>query len=138
MNRREMLKRSPLAAMTSTKVSVVPGTFTGNTKLTLSGRPYPGGAVWARAIKVTNGPHLRLRLTLTVRVILEALVERHTKDDGHLERSLEGRRILVLLDGNDGLSCDADSVGKVLLRHLPHGPKFSNLIAYSGHQRGLR
>jgi hypothetical protein len=76
--------------------------------------------------------------TLTVRVILEALLERHTQHDCHFERSLEGRRILVLLDRNDCLACDADPVGEFLLRHLPPGAKFSNLIAYSGHQSAFR
>jgi hypothetical protein len=76
----------------------------------------------------------QLRLALTVRVILEALLERHTKHDCHFERSLKGRRVLVLLDRDDCLTCDADSIGEFLLRHLPHGPKFPNLIAYSGQQ----
>jgi hypothetical protein len=39
-----------------------------------------------------------LQLTLTARVILEALLERHTKQDCHFEASLEGGRILVLLE----------------------------------------
>ena len=76
--------------------------------------------------------------TLTVRVILEALLERHTQHDCHFERSLKGRRILILLDRNDRLACDADSISQLLLRHLPHSPKFANLIAYSGHQSAFR
>jgi hypothetical protein len=129
MNRREMLKlgcAGSLAAMTST----VPGVMQHGV----------GEVVHAStsAIEVTNGPRSRFKLTLTVRVILEALLERDTKRDCHLESSLKRRRILVLLDGNHGLACDADSIGKFLLRHLPRGPKFSNPVAYSGHQRALR
>jgi len=69
---------------------------------------------------------------------LEALLERHTKHDCHFERSLKRRRILVLFDRNDRLPCDADSIGELLLRHLPEGPEFSNLIAYCGHQSAFR
>jgi len=77
-------------------------------------------------------------LAFTERVILEALLERHTKLDCDFERGLKGRRILVLFDRNDRLPCDADSIGELLLRHLPEGPEFSNLIAYRGHQSALR
>ena len=79
-----------------------------------------------------------LQLTLTVRVILEALLDRNTQHHCHFERSLEGGRILILLHRNDRLACDADPIGEFLLRHLPPGPKFSNLIAYSGHQSAFR
>jgi hypothetical protein len=80
----------------------------------------------------------QIRSALAVRVILEALLDRHTQYDGYLERSLEGWRILVLLDGNDSLAGDSDSIGKVLLRHLPRGPKFPDPIPYTRHQRALR
>jgi hypothetical protein len=43
-----------------------------------------------------------------------------------------------LFDGDDRLTCDADSIGELLLRHLPQGAEFSNLIAYSWQQRALR
>ena len=125
-------------SMRSMRVDVIPGTLTGNTKLKLSGRPYQALRFRTRAIKVTNGLHFHFRLTLTVRVILEALLEWHTQHDCHFERGLKGRRILVLLDCNDRLACDANSIGELLLRHLPHGPKFANLIAYSGHQSAFR
>jgi hypothetical protein len=62
---------------------------------------------------------VQLRLALTMRVILEALLERYTQHDGHLERSLKGRRILVLLDRDDGLTRDADSIGEFLLAVAP-------------------
>jgi hypothetical protein len=60
-----------------------------------------------------------LSLTLAVRVKLEALLDRHTKHDCNFERSLKGRRILVLFDRNDRLACDTNSIGEFLLRHLP-------------------
>src|ERR1700677_583034 len=78
------------------------------------------------------------RLPLTVRVVLEAALERHPEHEGNLERGLKRRRVLVLLDCDDCLACDADSIGEFLLRHLPRGPEFSNLIAYSGHQSAFR
>src|SRR5206468_10075933 len=77
-------------------------------------------------------------LTLTARVILEALLKRHTKRDCHFERSLKRRRILVLFDGYDRLPCDAHLISEFLLRHLAEGPEFSNLIAYGGHQSAFR
>lgn len=77
-------------------------------------------------------------LTLTARVVLEALFNRHPKRDCHFERSLERRRILVLFDGYNRLPCDADLIGQFLLRHLAERPEFSNLIAYSGHQSAFR
>jgi hypothetical protein len=77
-------------------------------------------------------------LALTARVILEALVKRHTKRDCHFKSSLERRRILVLFDSYDCLPCDADLIRKFLLRHLAEGPEFSNLIAYGGHQSAFR
>ena len=80
----------------------------------------------------------QLRLALAARGILEALLDRHAKDDCHFERGLKGRRILVLFDRNDRLPCDANSIGEFLLRHLPKGPEFSNLIADCGHQSALR
>ncbi len=69
---------------------------------------------------------------------MEALLKRYTKHDCDFERSLEGRRILVLFDGYYRLPCDADSIGEFLLRHLAEGPEFSNLIAYGGHQSAFR
>ncbi len=86
----------------------------------------------------TESQLAQLRLTLTARVILEALLDRNTKHNCHFERSFKGRRILVLFDRNDCLPCDADLIGEFLLRHLPEGPEFSNLIAYCGHQSALR
>jgi hypothetical protein len=78
------------------------------------------------------------RLTLTVRVVLEALLERYAKHDGDFERSLKRRGVLVLLDCDDGLARDANSIGELLLGHISHGTKFSNLVAYGGHQSALR
>ena len=80
----------------------------------------------------------RLRLALAVSIKLEALLDWHTKHDRNLECSLKGRRILVLLDGNDGLARDAHSIGKFLLCHFPRGSKFPNPITYRGHQRAFR
>lgn len=69
---------------------------------------------------------------------MEALLERHTKRDGHLERSFERRRILVLFNGYNRLPCNSDLVGEVLLRHFPSGSELSNLIAYGGHHNAFR
>jgi hypothetical protein len=77
-------------------------------------------------------------LTLTERVKLKALLKRDTKHDCHFERSLKGRRIFVLFDCDDRLPCDADSIGKFLLRHLSEGPEFPYLISYRWHQSALR
>jgi len=78
------------------------------------------------------------RSALTLRVILEALVERYTERDGHFEGSLKRRRVLVLFDRNDRLPCDADSIGEFLLRYLSQSPQFPDPIAYGGHQSALR
>jgi hypothetical protein len=79
-----------------------------------------------------------IHLALTARVILEALLERHTKHDCHFERGFKGRRILVLFDRNHRLPCNADLIGEFLLGHLAEGPEFSYLISYCGHQSALR
>ena len=73
-------------------------------------------------------------LALTVRVILETLLERYAEHDGHFERSLKRRRVFVLFDRNNRLPRDADAIGELLLRYLSSGSEFPNLIAYSGHQ----
>lgn len=77
-------------------------------------------------------------LALTARVILEALLKRHTENHCHFERRLERRRILILFDGYNGLPCDANLIGELLLRHRAEGPELSNLIAYGGHQSAFR
>jgi hypothetical protein len=69
---------------------------------------------------------------------MEALLERHAEHDGHFERSLKRRRVLVLLNRYDRLPCDTDSIGELLLRYLSLGSELPNLIAYGGHQSVLR
>ncbi len=78
------------------------------------------------------------RLALTVWVVLETLLQRDAEHDGHFERSLKGRRIFVLFDRNDGLPCDADLIGELLLGDLSFSAELPNLIAYGGHQSVLR
>lgn len=48
----------------------------------------------------------------------EDLVERHVKDAGDAEREFQRWEIFAVLDGKDGLAGDADTVGKLFLRHL--------------------
>jgi hypothetical protein len=75
----------------------------------------------------------KMRLTLAVWIVLKAALKRHTQHDGNLERSLERRRVLILLDSDDRLPCDADAIGEILLRHLSQGPEFPNLVANGRH-----
>jgi hypothetical protein len=69
---------------------------------------------------------------------LKTLLERHTEGDGDFERSLERRRVFILLNRYDGLPCDADFIRKFLLRHSLQGAECSDLIFYRGHQSAIR
>ena len=53
--------------------------------------------------------------------VCEHVVERNAEDAGYLERHLERGRVLLLLDGDHGLTGDADLLGEVGLRHLAVG-----------------
>ena len=64
--------------------------------------------------------------------------QRYIEDACDAEGDFERGRVLVAFDGNDGLACDTNSIGEFLLRHIPCRPKFSNPIAYGGHQSGFR
>jgi len=80
----------------------------------------------------------KFRLALTLRVVLEALFDRHAELERHFEGGLERRRILVLLHRNNRLPSDTHSIGQILLRYLSLSPEFTYLIAYGGHQSALR
>jgi len=64
---------------------------------------------------------------------LEALLDRYAKSEGYFESGLERWGVFVLLDSDDGLAGDADSVSQVLLCHIAKGTEFADLIANGGH-----
>jgi hypothetical protein len=69
---------------------------------------------------------------------LKTLIERHTEGDGDFERSLERRRVFLLLNSYDSLPRDADFICKFLLRHSLLRAEFPDLIFYRGHQSAIR
>ena len=65
--------------------------------------------------------------------VLEDIVQRHVEYLCELKGKLERRRVTPLLNGNDSLSSNADSICQSSLSHLSVlEPKHSNPIGYAG------
>jgi hypothetical protein len=70
---------------------------------------------------------------LAIVVVLEDLLERHSKYVGDAKRCLERGRVLVAFDRDDGLPGEIDPVGELLLRHVECGAEVADIVANATH-----
>ena len=66
-------------------------------------------------------------------VVLEDLLEWDIEDACDAEGGFERRRILVELDGDNGLAGDSDGVGEFLLGHRVCSAEIAKSVAETGH-----
>ena len=71
-------------------------------------------------------------------LVLEDLIERDAEYVRDAEGDFERGRVLVALDGDDGLAGDVDEVGEFLLGHGAGGAELADGVADGGIHAAIR